>query len=103
MNDFISREAAIEKIKEESILNKGYSYSERGYYIIDILNDIPAADVQPVKRGKWIATGRKNVYGGKEIECSECHFRVMVSPEHFENLSEYEAFCCHCGVKMEEE
>lgn len=78
-------------------------YLESCGVIVCRQDELPTADVQPVKHGKWIATGRKNVYGGKEIECSECHFRVMVSPEHFENLSEYEAFCCHCGVKMEEE
>lgn len=101
MNDFISREAVWEMLEKAHIISNG-EYS--GYCTEDIfIDDIPSADVQPVKRGKWIATGRKNVYGGKEIECSECHFRVMVSPEHFENLSEYEAFCCHCGVKMEEE
>lgn len=98
MNDFISRQAIIQLALDGKIIS-----TDRIKCVRDFVNEIPAADVQPVKRGKWIATGRKNVYGGKEIECSECHFRVMVSPEHFENLSEYEAFCCHCGVKMEEE
>lgn len=98
MNDYISRQAVIQLALDGKIISTDMEKRVR-----DFINELPAADVQPVKRGKWIATGRKNVYGGKEIECSECHFRVMVSPEHFENLSEYEAFCCHCGVKMEEE
>ena len=106
MNDFISRQTLLDRFRESCNGECGCceyngSDSDTGENC-RLIVETPAANVQPVKRGKWIATGRKNVYGGKEIECSECHFRVMVSPEHFENLSEYEAFCCHCGVKMEE-
>jgi hypothetical protein len=48
----------------------------------------------------WIETGLKNVYGGKQIKCSDYGFTVIVSPEHFSDLEYYEAHCCHRGTKM---
>lgn len=76
------------------VLNRLAEYEDTG---------VAPADIQPVKQGTWIFTERKNVYGGKEIKCSECGFTVIVSPVHLENLGEYEAFCCHCGAKMRED
>ena len=109
MNDFISREAAIEKIKEESILSKGYSYSERGYYIIDILNDIPSADVQPVKRGVWkehtVCENRNNgtthiyEYSEDYMTCSNCWH----SFNYCDNDTERFNYCPNCGALMQDE
>ena len=61
----------------------------------------PSVNAEPVKHGCWILTGVENVYGGKQIKCSECGFTVIVSPEHYTNLAEYETYCCHCGAKMD--
>lgn len=50
----------------------------------DALNKIPAADVAPVRRGRW------NIDGS----CSECH--------GYDNRDPYgSAFCPHCGAKMD--
>lgn len=49
------------------------------------------------KTGKWIRTGRENVYGGYEVECSECGDAVMIT--HVED----ELYCRHCGARMTEE
>ncbi|MBQ3945673.1 MAG: hypothetical protein II670_08710 [Alphaproteobacteria bacterium] len=109
MNDYISREAAIEKIKEESILGKGYSYSEIGYHIIDILNDIPAADVQPVKRGVWkkhtVCENRNNgtthiyEYSEDYMACSNCWH----SFNYCDNDTERFNYCPNCGALMQDE
>lgn len=60
------------------------------------------ADVQPVVHAKWITTNLINVYGGKEIKCSACGEKFIVSPEVYENLKYLERFCRHCGAKMDE-
>lgn len=60
------------------------------------LKNTPAVAAQPVKRGRWIRTGRENVYGGIEIQCSECRHTLMTSPGHIDE----EYFCCHCGADM---
>ena len=46
--------------------------------------------------GHWLRTGRNNVFGGFEVECSECGDTVMIM--HIED----ELYCRHCGAKMEE-
>ncbi len=48
----------------------------------------------------WIITNIKNVYGGREIICSECGEKFTVSQQVLDNLYEYERFCRHCGSKM---
>lgn len=45
-------------------------------------------------QGEWIRTGRTNIYGGIEVQCSNCGDKVMV--QHLED----EWFCRHCGADM---
>jgi len=58
-----------------------------------IIDDMPTADVQPVKRGQWIwdsAPELGNPYGS--YRCSECGNRMKFQ----------EIYCCGCGARMEE-
>lgn len=50
--------------------------------------------------GEWIFTGRHNVYGGAEIECSNCHTKLMVSMSRWEIG---ENFCDVCGSRNKKE
>ncbi len=59
------------------------------------INDIPAADVEEVKHGKWIETGKTN----PEAVCSECGRKVEYQAVN--NVWEYENYCPHCGAKMD--
>ena len=45
-------------------------------------------------QGKWMRTGRTNIYGGIEVQCSNCNDKVMV--QHLED----EWYCRHCGADM---
>lgn len=75
--------------------------------VIDI-PEIPTNDKQrwalahgtPYPYGEWIFTGRKNAYGGSEIECSNCHTKLMVSPSRWEIG---ENFCDVCGSRNKKE
>ena len=100
MNDYISRKEAIEKIKEEGILGDGYSDTERENDVIKMLNYIPAADVQPVKRGRWF------LRGGNWC-CSACNRKTLLTLEsNIGGCREYGTvktdYCPNCGAKMEE-
>lgn len=53
-----------------------------------------------MKHGKWIHTGRTNIYGGFEILCSNCKTTLMVSKGRYEIGENY---CDVCGAKMEKE
>ena len=59
--------------------------------IICKVETMPSAD-RP--QGEWIRTGRTNIYGGIEVQCSNCGDKVMV--QHLED----EWYCRHCGADM---
>lgn len=93
MNDYISRQAAIEAIKNDALGQVYYSKKEA----IECLNAVPAANVRPVVHGKWV-----KIYedGEPAIEqhqigvfCSKC----MKIPK--DRFTESE-FCPNCGADM---
>ena len=93
MNDLISRQAAIDAWKEDF---KGFVNSldvPRDDYkgIMEYIDELPSAD-RP--QGEWVRTGRTNIYGGIEVQCSNCGDMVMV--QHLED----EWYCRHCGADM---
>lgn len=107
MNDYISREAVWKMLEKAHIISNG-EYC--GYCTEDIfIDDIPSADVQPVKRGKWIDVTETAVSGktkdGRELEinivsgkCSCCqHYaeQVNILPP----IMKY-SICPHCGANM---
>ena len=58
---------------------------------------IPAADVRPVVRGKWLE--REDMYYGWNIwECSNCHEEFCIE-EGTPKDNEYR-FCPNCGASM---
>ena len=61
-------------------------------YALEDLEDIPSADVAPVRHGHWIKISPAGIY-----ECSECGKNVMTS-----DIKAYE-YCHGCGAKMDEE
>ena len=61
----------------------------------DIIDDLPTADVQPVKRGKWcpplMGQGKCDTY------CERCHGKIM---RNSTGIFEETPFCPHCGADM---
>lgn len=98
----IDKDKLIKEVEAVSTIygKKLFNFEDRKK-IIKLIEYQTEIDVANLKNGFWIETGVKNVYGGKQIKCSECGFSLIVSPEHFEKLSYYEAYCCHCGCKMD--
>jgi len=57
--EYIDREAAITKIREEGVYGSGYSNEEREDNVVDMIESIPAADVRLVvlcQNCKWTKT-----------------------------------------------
>ena len=81
MRDYIEREAAIESFHEN--LDGGYVLTNDAQ-TTHILQSIPAADVRPVVRGKWIKINGL-------IACSVCkEYPPLI----------YHNFCPNCGADM---
>ena len=92
MTEYIEREAAIESIMSEP------PDAHYPHWYADKIKAIPAADVSPVRHGRWLSwnelhggnTPAKNVLG---VFCSEC-IRQSDSKTHF---------CHNCGARMDKE
>ena len=56
---------------------------------VAILNNFPAADVAPVRRGRWIKDGEDG-----PVYCSECG-------EEHEWVDYRATYCDTCGAKMD--
>ncbi|WP_281691312.1 hypothetical protein [Neglectibacter timonensis] len=106
MSDYISREAASVVIEGEQkklcpagLWGRKFAADADEYdmlqEMLDKLEAIPAADVEPVRHGEWRLVRRMAACG--EYECSVCGrietFGCFNKPEN----NPY----CHCGAKME--
>ena len=92
MTSYISRDALIERLgKNLAACNPG-TFSERCYAdAIETVKHFPAADVEPVRHGRW-ERDTEDVY-----RCAACgeksHVKeIMGSPAW--------SFCPNCGAKM---
>ena len=58
---------------------------------------IQAADVAPVRHGRWIETPRL-CYGAKQYECSLCYSETFWNKH---SIYEKHPHCPNCGAKMD--
>ena len=91
MDEFISREATIKRIKEVYCVGCNSYNGVRCRACgtgdaIDIIDDFPAADVDHVRHGRWLHRKNGIAY------CSECEIEAV------EDGTEY---CPNCGAKMD--
>lgn len=83
--DYISRQAAIIEMMDNDV---DHTQGTDGREVVQILEDIPVADVAPVVHSRW-------EYKCGEIRCPECGNRI-----HRIDLSGCLNFCPNCGAKM---
>ena len=94
MDDYIRRQAAIDALSAHKkdllyIMDK-CGVTEEVNKTIEIIRNVPSADVQPVRHGHWEKIGKPTWWG--LYECSECHKTCSV--DH--------TYCPHCGSIMKE-
>lgn len=99
MDEYISREAVVRYLKgyNEKELNKGGNFGMITSSVLDkaerAISEMPSADVQPVRHGRWVKSATQK-HVEVTYECSEC--------QH-EAVGEYEKtpFCGRCGARMD--
>lgn len=84
--DYISRDAAIERATRD--LFDGQTADYVAADIKEKLNAVPAADVAPVRHGKWERTD-----GNSYPSCSECGCESLSRANR--------PYCQFCGAKMD--
>ena len=91
MSDYIDRQAAIDAIPEveaDIFENCGRCELLTKEDVVEILQGLPSAEVEPVKRGKWIPLEEEiGLY-----ECSICGHKILRVECNY---------CPNCGAKME--
>ena len=93
-----------EYIEKEALIDAIYADGNLGAYMEYIINRVPAADVQEVRRGKWkrvVDFTGVEAFGYKETTivgygCNVCGYEVDVSEGDFN-------YCPNCGAKMDGE
>lgn len=103
MDEYISREAAIDKMRSLKSSFRAKNDWDSGYdtaiaEAFEHIKRVPAADVQPVKHGHWIEEVREigetfRLYQ-TYIHCSEC------GKEHYSGTLPKPNFCDECGADM---
>ena len=85
MAEYIDREAALMKLMQDGCSAKN----------LQSISDMPAADVAPVRHGRWIDKGEYAV-------CTECGVRSGTQYDGVEPIPLMTQFCPNCGAKMDE-
>lgn len=101
MIDYIDRQAAIDALNGEvTVTGRANAEAILGYtnLIADRIKRLPSAEVEPVKRGKWIYDNQFHWY---RASCSECGYK-RVTDIKAEKWNGWK-YCPNCGAKMDAE
>jgi DNA-directed RNA polymerase subunit RPC12/RpoP len=98
-SDYISREAAANRAfdaEHEANEDGAYREAEVLHALGVAMMDIPAADVAPVRHGRWELSPRPASIGLGEwpYRCSKCGMPLVA-------LEPDQAPYCHCGARMD--
>ena len=96
MAEYLSKETLQEKLNRKKAVpaNKRYTegWNDAVLMVKSMIHSEKAADVAPVRHGRWITKQEKDTFAGYlySYECSECG-RVEQCKEPY----------CNCGAKMD--
>ena len=91
MAEYIEREAVLKEA--ESRIMWGASAAA----VYELIRDAPAADVAPVRHGRWIEPSRL-YYGAKQYECSLCCSDTFWNKH---SITVKYPHCPNCGATMD--
>lgn len=93
MGDYVDRKRLKEAIREDALNCLSCYNGEVLDLVLMDIDEVPAADVRPVVRGRWEWMGPCRDNGGRLwATCSACGER--------QRLGDYTSFCPHCGADM---
>lgn len=100
MAEYIDRKSAIALAKDIIVhIKSGYDYRHRCIDPQD-LAELPAADVRPVVKARWIGYPEclkyTNAYSDDHIVCSACEECFSILGNDCERFN----FCPNCGAQM---
>ena len=110
MSDYISREALIGKVEKHYCAPcKGQGGDLDGDWcrscvinsVLEKVRGIPAADVAPVRRGRW-TIAEDDYYGLNIVKCSVCH-EEWCFEERDDVFDLNYHYCPNCGSLMDKE
>ena len=118
MAEYIEREALKERFRKrinwlEKDVHDQYSLGlfHGCEYDADLINEPPAADVAPVRHGRWVIKNRHTASSNPYMDddyfasatCSECNFCIesKIASFSFPKLNTTR-YCPNCGAKMME-
>ena len=93
MPEYIERDTAIKALMNDAPEQVSYSREDAA----DCIRYMDAADVVPVRHGRWIETPRL-YYGAKQYECSLCYSDTFWN-KHC--ITEKYPHCPNCGAIMD--
>ena len=93
MDKYIKKEEAIKSLLNDAPEQVSYSREEAA----DCVRYMDAADVAPVRHGRWIEPSRL-YYGAKQYECSLCYSDTFWKKH---SITEKYPHCPNCGCKMD--
>ena len=93
MAEYIERESAIKSLLNDSPEQVSYSREDAA----DCIFYMDAADVAPVRYGRWIEPSHL-YYGAKQYECSLCYSDTFWKKH---SITEKYPHCPNCGATME--
>ena len=88
MAEYINRDAAIRALLNDSPEQVGYSSEDAA----DCIRYMDAADVAPVRHGRWLQKKHKIFGNAYDYVCSECGKSIGVIKHKY---------CPNCGAKMD--
>lgn len=100
MSDYISRKAAVEIAQRYGLTNGSVLGRHSGLAdcIAIEIEGLPAADVEPVRRGRWVRPHWRN--SSYCCDCSECGGEAMHREYQWNKKGIYQ-ICPNCGAKMD--
>ena len=98
MAEYIDREAAIKAIYDSDPNGIRRTLGFNVGQIEEALRAIPAADVAPVRHGKWELFDECYNAG---VYCSVCHKAVFAENALYKNVPLKSKFCPNCGARMD--
>lgn len=100
MDEYISREAVVRYLEDYSNREacKPHPFSMIITSVLDkakrVLSEMPATDVQPVRRGRWINRGDYST-------CTVCGGSSGTQYDGVEPISKLTPYCPNCGARMD--
>ena len=91
MTEYIERKTVVDAITGVYISTAGYKTRQRVWKAREAVEQLPAADVAPVRHGHWIEYRIPHI-----ICCSECDYGLHPLDKDYR-------YCPMCGTKMEGE